>query len=356
MLTFAEPVFLRVGVALVALVAVGLWSHARRRRRLAEFLGGRLGAGRVSRSDLYRRPIERILLLGLAAFALAAAAAGPSWTAPEVEEPPPEPPRSLVLAIDVSASMQADDAIPNRLAVATAAANDLIGRLSEHRIGLLLYAGRTYPLAPPTRDHAALAYLLGGVTSTIASAHDPGSLPSLAVTEAAAMLERWVEDAGQSEIVLIGDGGAGEPGSALENAIRAAAAGGARVHTIGVGTAAGAGMVMPEAPFQLGGRIMAPGGGPARSRLQAENLARIAELGGGTFVVASDPAAVADLGASLATPSPTLAPPPVQEAPLWTRYDLTFWLAATALLLLFLESLLNVRLPARARAVVRRPA
>ena len=63
---FLQPDFLMWGAALALLVGLGWWMHARRRRRLAEFLGGRRAATRLARANLYRLQVERVLLLGLA--------------------------------------------------------------------------------------------------------------------------------------------------------------------------------------------------------------------------------------------------------------------------------------------------
>lgn len=351
-MTFENPVFLRIGAGLVLLAALGLWSHTRRRRALAAFMGGRRGAGRVSRSDLYRPPVERMLLLGLAALAVAGAAAGPRLVVAEVTPPPPPPARSVVIAIDVSASMQAADASPTRLARAMEVAAGLVDGLERERVGLLLFAGTPYPLVPPTHDHAALRYIMAGVTPTIASAHDPGSLPGDGIAAAAVLVAENAEPDGELAIVLIGDGGGGE--AAAAEAAREAREAGVTLHAIGVGTEEGARMVMPEAPYQLRSLIVDSAGVPVVSRLREAPLRRVAEAGGGTYAPAGDESALRELVDALAAPA--AAPPPAQEAPLWSRFDLTFLLAAAALLLLLLESLMDVRLPTRAPAAVRRPA
>lgn len=354
-MTFGEPTFLRIGAALALLVVVGCWSHARRRRALAEFLGGRAAAGRLSAAALYRLPVERALLLVVAALALAAAAAEPRWNLREVAPPPPPPARSVVLAVDVSASMQATDLAPTRLARAIEVSGELVGALASERVGLLLFAGTPYPLVPPTHDHAALRYFLDGTVPTIASAYDPGSLPSAALAAAATLVERGAEPEGARVVVLIGDGGGGETDATTAEAARAAREAGVTVHAVGVGTARGSGMVMPEAPYQLRAVIADSTGVPVVSTLRESRLRRVAEAGGGTYTDAADEAGLRDLGARLAAPAPVALPQPV-GAPAWERFDPAVWLTAAALLALLLESLFDVRLPRRAPAPARRPA
>ena len=76
-MTFTEPLYLYAGSALAAFVVLASWMHARRRRRLAAFLGGKRAVQRLSRGNLYRLRIERIVLLAAATLAVATAAAEP---------------------------------------------------------------------------------------------------------------------------------------------------------------------------------------------------------------------------------------------------------------------------------------
>jgi Ca-activated chloride channel homolog len=253
-----------------------------------------------------------------------------------------------VVALDVSASMQGTDVEPNRLGRATELVRQMMEEWEGERVGLLLFAGESYPIAPPTTDHAALGYLLGGVTPTIASAHDPGSLLSAGIEGATQLFEdpaEW-EAAGERLIVLISDGEGGEPDAASLAAARAAERERITIHTVGVGTAAGSSMVMPEAPFQLRAQILDESGVPAVSRLRASGLQRIAELTGGSYIPAADEGAVRDFIRTFEEPvRPAEAP---VSPPLWARYDLVYLLLAAALGLLLLESLLDIRLPRRA--------
>ena len=334
-MTFSNPAFLPLGLALALLVVLASWRHASRRRRLAGFLGGERAARRLARSDLHRLRLERMLLLGLATLAVAAAAAEPRLE--EVDLPPPV--RSVVVAIDVSASMQASDVSPTRLERAVEISGELLGALQGDRIGLLLFAGSAYPIAPPTRDHAVLRSFLTGVTPTMASAHDPGTLLSLGIREAAAAWTTEAEPGEERIIVLISDGETGEDEAAVEVEARAAAARGIRIHAVGVGTAEGSGMEMPRAPYQLGGPVLDASGTAATSRLNEAVLMRIVDVGQGRYARAGSDAAVAGLRRSLETR--------VAVGPWWARQDLAYLLILFALGGLLLESLLDVRLPGR---------
>jgi Ca-activated chloride channel family protein len=336
--SFLRPEFLTLGALVSVLVSTAWWAHARRRRRLAEFLGGRRAAARLSpRSNLYRFQVERLALVGGAVLAVAAAAAEPEgWDT----SGPGVPERSVVFAIDVSASMQASDITPTRLDRAVQVADELIARIGDQRVGLVLFAGTTYTLAPPTRDIATVRHFLSGVTATIASAHDPGTRMTAAIREAASQWNQPTQPGEVRSIVLISDGDGGDEGEAVVEEARAAAARGMYVHVVGVGTERGSGMMMPPAPYQMEGPVLTETGSPATSRLDEALLTRIADAGVGRYARADDRGEVDDLGDWL-TPAPLLAS--------WRlHYDLPFLLIALALLALLVESLLGVRAGLRA--------
>jgi Ca-activated chloride channel family protein len=397
-LSWTDPSLLAVGAALTALVLLGLWSHARRRRLLAEFLGGRSAMSRLSRPDLQRLGLRRALLLGAAGLALAVASAEPAWE--DAPEPPPPPMKRVILAVDVSASMQAEDEAPTRLGSAVAAAHAALDSLASHEVGLLLFAGTAYPLAPPTLDHDALRFLLSGIVPRLASAQDPGTILSVAIDESVALLDRQPSvtpgeaapradaaatvpagapgeptppgavDAGAGAavrsattppepadgdrlVVLISDGDTRERAEDVLAAVERARAAEVGLYAIGVGSEAGARMVMPAGTYQLGGPVVDARGVPGSSRLGEPLLRQVATDGGGAYAHAGSVDDVQAIHVALADTGPAPTPVVDASAPVWARYDLPFLLGATALGLVALESLLGMSLPvlriARAR-------
>ena len=329
---FLNPAVLLVGLAVAVVVVFGLARHAVRRRRLARYLGGERAARRLSGADLYRLRLERILILALAAIATAAAGSDPQWSA---DPTPPSVPRRIVLAIDVSASMQALDTSPTRLARGLEVARELIGRLAGEEIGLLLFAGTPYPIAPPTSDHEALDYFLTALGPAMASAHDPGSLLAVGIREGAALAGRADEVETERFVVLIGDGETPEPEGVLLAAAEASLARGTRVHAIGVGTPGGGEMVMPQAIYQFGGPVVDGTGAPVISRMNGPLLERIAAAGGGSYARAADAGALEALYSSFDLET---------AVPLWARYEPVVFFVLVALAGLLVESLLDARL------------
>ncbi|MGD2045445.1 MAG: VWA domain-containing protein [Gemmatimonadota bacterium] len=356
-LIFTDASYLVIGAALTALVLVGLWSHGVRRRKLARFLGGRRALDRVSRADLSRYGVRRTLLLGLASAALAVAAAGPHWA----DAPEPVPPvKRAVLAIDISASMQAADVRPTRLAQAVDVARGLVDDLEGQEVGLVLYAGRPYPLAPPTRDLHAIRYMLSGVAPTVASAYDPGTQMSLAIDEAMALLNR-VTDSTDAEppsaaarvvppedmIIFVSDGDSQGPEEGLDEALERADEAGITVHAVGVGSEEATRIVMPRGTYQIGGTVTDELGAPALTRLDESTLRHLSETGAGIYARAGD---VAALDAELQAPTVPPEPDPLDAPPAWAAYDIPFALGALALAFVFLESLIGLTLPRRSEA------
>lgn len=354
-MTVGEPLWIAVGAGVALLVALGLRSRARRRRRLAEHFGGRRAGRRLTGADLHRIPAGRMVLLGLAALALGAAASGPRWVGPEA--PPSPPTRSVVIALDVSASMQGTDVTPTRLGRGVEVVRELLAGLDGQPVGLLLYAGKPYTLAPPTLDHRVLEYLLGGVAPDVVSLEDPGTLPSEALREAGALLgtgaaPRPAEtdaDAPRS-VVLVGDGEAGEDEDAVADAARELAEAGIEVHAVGVGTAGGSELVLPVG-YQRGGRLTDESGAPVISRLREDVLRRVARAGGGRYAAGADAEGLRAVARSLEPPAAATGSGEPGSALAGT--DPGVWLAAAALLLLVAESLLDVRLPGRAPSPAR---
>src|SRR5690606_3361381 len=157
--SFANPAFLVLGIVAALLVWVGLVLQTRRRRRLAAHLGSVEEARRRGMARLRRPRLDRKLLLGLAVAFVAVAAAEPTPVTP-----PPAPayvsPEPLVIALDISASMQAEDVLPTRLGRAVQVARDVVEAAEGREVGLLVFAGKPYVLMPPTSDLAAVRFLL----------------------------------------------------------------------------------------------------------------------------------------------------------------------------------------------------
>ena len=343
-MSFARPDLLWLAFALPVALALAVRLYARRRRRIAEALGGGPLARRLGAAGLQRFPWLRLGLLALAGAALGMAAAGPRWgTAPADG---PSRAISVVLALDVSKSMLATDVAPSRLERERLFTRRLLRDFAGDRFGLIAFAGGAYVLSPLTVDHGALELFLDALDPEIAS--EGGSSLAGALAQAVALAVGRDGTIRGAAIVLITDGEAlEEEGTVLEMAERARRAG-VIVHTVGVGTRNGA--PVPERDPASGvvtGYKRDLDGQPVVSRLNEDLLRRVAERTSGEYVRLGEAGATERLGGALRRLQRTR----IEGGGGLAGKEQYHWFVAAALALLCLEWLLAQResRPAAAR-------
>lgn len=229
-MTFAHPNILPIAAAVVAVAGLLLvWAERRAMRDLGRFASAtRLPELTASLSRTRARGRDILLLLALALFGLALARPqlGHTW------EERPGRGLDVLFALDTSRSMLAEDVRPNRLERARLAMIDFVDKLDGDRVGLVAFAGEAFLLCPPTQDYEAFRTSLNSVDTDIIPR--PGTNIAAAIDEARATF-------GQTEryrfLVIISDGEELDADSVA--AARRAAAEGAVIFTIGIGSAAG---------------------------------------------------------------------------------------------------------------------
>jgi Ca-activated chloride channel family protein len=159
---FDAPVYLIAAPVVAVLVAVLAWAARRARVRHARHWSEQLG--RTARQ--HGRVVW--LGLGLAAGLTTVALAGPRWGHQVVETTSPA--LDMVIAVDVSRSMLAEDVEPSRLGRAQAQTRRLLHDLAGDRIGLVAFAGRSFILSPLTADMSALNLLVDALSPDMISA------------------------------------------------------------------------------------------------------------------------------------------------------------------------------------------
>ncbi len=148
-MTFLAPERLVLVAIPVVLVAAYVWAQRRRAQYAVRFTNLELLDKVAPKSPGWRRHIPAGALIG-ALLALTVATARPAMS---VEVPQEE--ATVVLAVDVSLSMNADDVQPNRLEAAKAAAHTFMQQVpDEIKVGLISFSGNVTVLVPPTTDHA----------------------------------------------------------------------------------------------------------------------------------------------------------------------------------------------------------
>ena len=294
-----------------------------RKRRLAVIAVRRDGGGPVTAGRHRRTRVGNALFLAAIAL-IAIAAARPQLGSAAPESIPV--PADLVIAIDVSQSMAARDVPPSRWTRARDEALALLDARRGSRAALVIFAGDAYVRFPLTRDIDSAKSVLRALRPG-ESLVPPGSNPAAAIEAAAGLLERG------GAIVLISDGESHDDGRAALNAAATAAGAGINVHAASVGTRAGAEIPLEDGSLKIDART----GEPALSRTDPETLRALANAGGGRYIDASPPGALAALHAEINAAS-SAALETVENIP----RELHQWFAAAALALLIAATAVRV--------------
>jgi Ca-activated chloride channel family protein len=210
------------------------------------------------------------LALGLAVLVLVCAAlAGPSWRTQPVALQRDAGARVVVL--DLSPSMNAVDLAPSRVERAREAAADLLRDATGAQLGLIVFGGDAFSIAPLTADPATLLHLLAGVSTRVLPR--AGSRPDLGLELARALLAD--SGAAGGEVILVGDS-AGDARTLA--AARALSRAGFPVSVLAVGTALGGPVRVAEGAF-----ARTEAGAVFVARPELEGLERVAHAGDGRF-------------------------------------------------------------------------
>jgi Ca-activated chloride channel family protein len=275
--------------AVVVLVTLSAW---RSRRELSRWLG---------RDPFAVRRIARALLIAAATGAVA-------WAWVMAQQMPPrfaDGGLDVVMAIDVSRSMDAEDTAPSRLRRALRFAERLVLETEGARMALLIFAGDAYVSLPLTLDRDAHLVYLAALDSDVIS--NRGSDLNRALSVAADVFDP--RSPRPRVLVLMTDGE--HEGSSLEDVLLRLRGDGIRVVSVGFGTLQG-----DIVPGPRGGPLFDRRGNAIISRRGDGILERLAHETGGSYVRefedAPEPAALLPSASELASNSTTPEPGPFQ--------------------------------------------
>jgi len=183
----------------------------------------------------------------------------------------------IVFALDVSKSMLAEDIAPNRLEKSKQIINKIIEKLGSDRVGVIVYAGNSYPLLPITTDHASAKMFLQNASPDMVSSQ------GTAINEALELAKTYYNNEEQTNkfLVIISDGEDHE-----KNTISIAediADAGVKVYTVGVGTEKG-GPIPMRINGSLNGYKKDRKGEVVITQRHADVLKEIAEKAAGKYI------------------------------------------------------------------------
>jgi Ca-activated chloride channel family protein len=269
--------------AALLLVLVGLllgsWALVaalRRRGHVLRLLPERV-ADKLAPGLSTARPVTRASLSGLGLALLGLSVAQPQCGShTEVTK---RQGIDLVVALDVSNSMLADDVQPNRLERAKLELLTLLDELKGDRVGIVLFAGDAFIQCPLTSDYAAARLFLREARPE--QMQQGGTQLAAALETSRRVLDGADRGAKDRVIVLLSDGeDLGEGLGDLPNELREA---NIRVYTVGIGSESGTPLPLLDKAGRRVGFRKAPDGSTVISRLDRAGLTRLAEQTGGEF-------------------------------------------------------------------------
>ncbi len=270
------PLLLVLAPVLALALGALAWRARRARVRLATAWSDALGQR--------ARGINRhgFLVFGVTGVLLGVGLAGPRGGRLDVDATSRA--LNLVIGVDLSRSMLAEDVAPNRLGRAVREARRLSQDLAQDRIGLLGFAGSSYILAPLTLDHAAVELHLTALDPDLAS--EGGTNLARVLRQGAEVLD-GAGQGGDRALVLFTDG---ETHDSLSESIAAAAAlreVGVTLVLVSVGDTIPARIPLRDPGGRRIGDQQTAEGTPVETRRRDDLLRPVAEAAGGTVVPAT---------------------------------------------------------------------
>ena len=260
-----------------------IWALRRRRAMLQRFAEARLLPVLAPDLDERRQRWRAAVLVGALAL-LITALAGPKWGFhwEEVHREGVD----VIVALDTSRSMLAEDVKPNRIGRAKLAVEDLLKQLHGDRIGLVAFAGTAFVQCPLTLDYEAFAESLRAVNVGII----PKGGTALAEAISAGIEAFEGHQSKHEALILITDGE--DHDGRVDDAAKQAAERGIKVYTVGIGTPDG-----ELIPLTADGQqtfLKDRHGNVVKSRLDDDGLKKIATTTGGAYVHAEGPSLALD--------------------------------------------------------------
>ena len=156
----------------------------------------------------------------------------------------------IMLCVDISTSMLAEDLRPNRIEAAKKVASEFISGRPNDNIGLTIFAGESFTQCPMTTDHAVLLNMFNGLSCDMVQRGlmDDGTAIGMGLANA---ISRLKDSKAKSKVIILLTDGSNNAGDISPlTAAEIAKSFGIRVYTIGVGTNGTA-----RYPYPVGGRI-----------------------------------------------------------------------------------------------------
>jgi Ca-activated chloride channel homolog len=190
----------------------------------------------------------------------------------------------IILALDTSGSMQAEDFQPNRLEAAKRVISEFVSNQKSNRLGVVVFAGRSFTLLPMTTDYPLVLDAIKDIQDKTVK------IDGTAIGDGIAnAVYRFKEDNTKSRVLILLTDGENTTGNILPLvAAQVARQKNVKIYTIGMGTSEG--VPIPMTDPQTGRRyyVRDRNGNLFRSRINAKELTEIAKITGGLYFQADN--------------------------------------------------------------------
>ncbi len=274
---FAEPQLVHLVWAALAVVGLLAYLELRSRGAMAAFLSPVMQRRLTAQASTGRTALRLALVLG-ALLAGIGALMRPQARGVTETVAASQPSADVMFVLDVSRSMLAEDAAPNRLARAKAEISQLVSRLEGQRVGIVVFAGRAAPVCPLTPDHSFFDTVLSTIDTR--SAGRGGTKIGEAIKVA---LRGFPTGPGAKLIVLITDGDDQDQYS--QDAAKLARDAGVKIVAVGLGSETGSQITLTD-PKTGAKTTLMHDGQPVISKLDGEALRKIALVTEGAYIPA----------------------------------------------------------------------
>lgn len=275
MFRFSNPEYFYLLLVIPLLIGI-YWYSVKLQKKQIKLFGNFNTIMSLIPGHSFRRVFAKFVLVLSALVILIVGLAGPQFGSKltEVKRKGIE----IIIALDVSNSMMAQDIQPNRIERAKQSISQLVDKLTNDRIGLIVFSGDAYIQLPITNDYASAKMFLSSINPGIVSKQGTaiGSAIELATSS-------FSPDSKASRVIVVISDGENHEDDPLE-AAKHAAEQDIVVHTIGIGSPDGA--PIPFGPNR--DYLKDSEGKVVVTRLDEETLSKIAVVGNGKYVRATN--------------------------------------------------------------------
>jgi Ca-activated chloride channel family protein len=263
------------GLFLVPALGLFFWrTRQARKRALAQF--GDLALVQKLSATLNRRARVTKSALAVSAIAFLVVALARPQFGTRVETVRSQG-QDVMVALDVSRSMLAEDVAPNRLERARLEIMRILQRLDGDRIGFVAFAGNAFVQSPLTVDYGAAALFLNAMSPDLIPLQGTNLGEALTVA-----LDAFEEGTRGSRLLIVVTDGEDHEGE-IEDALERALEEGVQIHTVGIGSLDGVPIPDFSASGERLGFVRDEEGSVVTTRLDESTLERVAEATGGRY-------------------------------------------------------------------------